>query len=278
MDDLIVNFLEAHHPHEYQHEVYLSFKLLSGFEYPDIYSSFIDVLTNESYQSTEQTIDAFDITLHNQLDEVLKYHQIVLVDDATHIQKNALLSALLTLQTLDDHTSVLCVLESLETDEEQLSSILADYCDLDQTEILSIIADFNPIMLTCLKRYIQDKLSLAAETVPYQALLPRLKQFFTLYGKENIGYILIDQDVKPGYPLDMYLSLTENTFDKTAINITSLILLTLESQQSPIDLFHQYSERMVGDIRIIPSIEAEMLQILNTVDEHVRAHATGPRT
>lgn len=273
MDDLIVTFLETHHPFEYQNEVYRSFKLLEGFEYPNLYSNYIDILSNESYTSTEQLIDDFDIMMHRQLNTVLDHHRITLVDDASHIQKNEILSALLTLQTLDDYTPVMMVLESLETSEEKISLLLEDYCSMDQTEIISIIADFNSITLENLKQYIISKEQLERESIDYQVLLPRLKQLFKLHGKDNIGYQLIQQDVKPGYPLEIYLELTENNFDKTPINILSLLLMTLESQTSPIELFRKYSEMLIKDIRQIPAIEASILQLLNTLDEHVRAQA-----
>lgn len=271
MDELIIAFLDVHHPQEYQHEVYRSFQLLEAFEYPDIYSDFISLLTLESYKQTEQLIDEFHHLLIQRLDTVLHQHYIHLSTEATFVHRIEIIQGLLALQTLEDYNPVLTVLESSLTDEEQIASILEEYCNLDHSEILSIVDAFNNVTLIKLKEFIQQKATLEQEIQPFKYLLPRLRQFFKLYGKDNIGYQLIDNDVKPGYMLDTYLQITELQFERTAVNVASLILLDPRSSESPIALFNQYSHTLFNDIRLIPAIEAEILKMINVTDEHVKA-------
>ena len=270
MDALIVTFLSLHHPHEYQREVHRSFQILEGFEYPDLYSQFIDLLTLESYKSSDQLIDEFDRLIHIKLDTVLQQHFIYLVAEATHIQKNEILQALLYVQDLEDYHPVEMILESTASDEEQMALIIEEYSAIDNTEVLSILQTFNSVTLMKLKEYIDQKAKLAQASNEYRTLLPRLREFVKLHGKKTVGYQLLDHDVKPGHPFKTYLDLLES-FDKTALNIASLILLDPESLKSPIAIFNQHSQLLFEDIREIPMIEAELLQLFNTLDEHVRA-------
>lgn len=271
MDALIVTFLSLHHPHEYQREVYRSFQLLEGFEYPNIYSTYIDLLTLESYKSSDQLIDEFDRALHVQLDRVLHEHFIFLTTEATFIQKNEILQALLTLQSLDDYSPVMTILESMESDDEIIAAIIEEYSAIDSSEFLSILDEFNSCTLMKLKEYIEQKSVVQQEQVSYQDLLPRLKQFMKLHGKESVGYGLLSHDVKPGHAFNVYLELLGDQLEPTAINIASLILLDPVSLQSPIAIFNQYSQQLFPDMRHIPIIEAELLRLFNTLDEHVRA-------
>ena len=271
MDALIVTFLSLHHPHEYQREVYRSFRFLEGFEYPDLYSGYIDLLTLQSYKSSDQLIDEVDRLLHSQLDTALQQHLITLSPETTFVQKNEVLCALLMLQDLEDYSPVEAILESTATDEEMIAEIIELYSALDSTEFLSILDAFNPAVLMQLKTYIAQKSQLVTEQASYQALLPRLKQFITLHGKASTGYALLEHGVKPGHAIDFYLDLVEDQLEPTALNIASLILLDPASLASPLKVFHQCSQRLFPDIRHIPSIEAELLCLFNTLDEHVRA-------
>lgn len=281
MDELIAAFLEHVCTIEYANEAYRSFKICNDFEYPDLYSSFIDILTNESFISTDELKDSFNHELHDKLNSILKQHNLELTALASLFQKNEMLSALYTIQSLEDYSSVIAVLQSLETDEVKLTTILEDYCQLDMSEQMTIIKHFEPTTLDLLKEYIQRKTALVTEESSYRNLIPAIKVFFTLFGKDNVGYALIDNDIKPGQSIDLYLNYIDNivakTLDQTAINVLSLIYLTPESIQSPLAVFNQHSLQMLKDLALVPKVETLVLRMVSKVEEYLKAQQQVPQ-
>lgn len=275
MDELIAEFLLHTCTPEYSHEAYRSFKIFADFEYPDVFSSFIDILTNESFTTSEQLRDEFHSELHKKLNYILEQHNLKLISTASIRQKNEFLTALYMLQGLEDYSPVIAVLESLETDEVKLTSILEDYCQLDMTEQLTLIADFSPITLDRLKDYIEQQATIKAEQAEYRDLIPPLKAFFKLFGKNNIGYVLIDNDVKPGQPLETYLGYIDNivasSIDQTALNVLSLIYLTKESLRSPLTVFNQHSLQMLKELTLVSKVEPLLIRMTAKVDELLKA-------
>lgn len=276
MDELIVEFLNATSADEYINQAYQSFKILNDLDYQDVYSDFIDILTNESFVTTDSLKDEFNVTLHRKLDEVLRSHRVGLSQEATLYQKNQMLIALFTIQQLEDYTSVMCVLESLETDEVKLTSILEDYCELDYTEMMTIIEDFNPIALMALKQYVENQTALndlvANENI--KQYIPVLKAFFKLYGTNNIGHLLIENDVKPGQSLETYLTYVDNlvasTVEQTALNVISVLYMTPDSLKSPLELYRKHSLEILHDLALVSKVEPMIISMTDRVNEYLK--------
>lgn len=275
MDDLIVTFLSSTCSPEYANEVYRSFKICNDFEYPNLYSRFIDILTNESYASGDQLRDEFHEELSNKLNDILQQHNLKLVDTATLFQKNEMLTALYSIQSLEDYTPVILVLESLETDEVKLTTILEDYCQLPMEEQLSIITELNPVTLSLLKEYINQSLLNKSKQDSYRGLVPALKVFFKLFGRDNVGFALIDNEVKPGQTLDVYLSYIDNivakTIEQTAINVLSLIYMTPKSVHEPLTVYTENSVLMLRDLKLVSKVEPLVITMIGQVNDYLKA-------
>ena len=276
MDELITEFLLCTNSPEYNNEVYRSFKLCNQFEYPNVYSPFIEILANESYASNDQLQDQFDFQLHVTLNEILKQHNLQLSNEATLIQKNDIIEALYTIQGLEDYSAIETVLNTLDTDEVKLAIILEDYCSLDRTEILSVIEFFNPVTLELLKVFINDKQKSIEDNSVEKSLIPTFKLFIQLYGRDNIGALLINNGIKLGYDLNLYLGYIDNiqaqTDSQTAVNVMSLIYMTPESLNGPLTIFNQYSLNMLHDLTLVGRIEPLVIRIINEVNEYIEAN------
>lgn len=274
MDELIVDFLEDSCMPEYVAEVYRSFKICSDYAYPQLYESFIDILISASFTTVDQRKNEFHNELHGKLDFILKNHRITLIPAASLYQKNEMLTALYVIQSLEDYSPVLAVLESLETDEEKLTAVLEDYCQLDQTEQLSILQELDPITLELLKTYIGQQQKLVEES-SYKELVPTLKAFFKVAGPQNLGRALLDNAVKPGQSLAVYLEFIDTvigaTHEQTAENIVSLIYLTPESIQSPLVVFNQNSLLLLKDLSLVVKVEPYVIQWIDRTNELLKA-------
>lgn len=272
MDSLIAHFITTTYTVEYANTIYRSFKICEDFEYRDLYSGFIDILTVDD--TTDNYQDRFTDTLTGILDGILQLHHLRLIPTATIRQRNELLTALYTIQDLEDYSSVLSVLESLETDTIKITTILADYCQLDMSEQLSIIDSFSPITLELLKSYISLRDTERTQGHNHE-LIPTLRVLYRLYGRDSIGHLLIEHGVCVGLSIPLYMqhidSIVADDDAQTAINVASLIYMTPESLSSPLVVYTTNSLVMLKSLTVVSKIEPLVIAIIDRVQEFTKA-------
>lgn len=278
MDELIVAFINDSYSDELKQEIYKSFILFDKFEYDLAYQDFIDLLMYTVNMTNDDVRDNFIRILHSKLDYILQQHTIKLVDDVSLEQKNMILDGLYLVQDLEDYTGIIRELESFNTDHEQLATVLADLCSVEQVDILVLIEDFSPVLLTNLKNYIYGKEQLKAQTdvKEHQNIITTLKLFFKLYGEDNIGHSLIVSNVALNQTMELYLEYSKGAIvvdndHQTASNILSIIYMTSNGINNPIEVYRNYSSNLIGNLNQISRIEALIIRMVAKINEHKQA-------
>lgn len=278
MDELISTYVENTFTEELKHEIYRSFSLFDYFEHQNALSGLIDILNDASYMDSNALKDKFVLELHSQLDYVLQQHNIRVTPEATLEEKNEIISALALIQNLEDYSGIITLLESFESDDLQLATILSDLCMLDYTRILSLIEYFDPHILQLLKDFIYSKENEAAgEDKQPLAVVANAKLFFTQYGKENIGGNLIDNDVNMGSKFETYLPFVDEDLvvesdEQTAMNILSLLYLSIDGYNAPLLVYRKYSYQLLHDLNRVSKIETLIVKTINLFEEFKKAH------
>lgn len=274
MDDLIIGYIQDRFTDELQEEIIRSFDLFDFFEYNQAYSGFVDILMNASYESSESTQDKFISELHKKLDYVLQQHTIVTVEDTDIWTKNELLTALGRLQHLEDYSAVIHTLESMVSDEEELSIILSDVCALDEQTVMSAISEFNPTVLETLKTYIyQIESERDVSTERPLKLIEGLRLFTTEVCKDSIVAKLLQSGLLPGQRFETYLSFVqsdlhvENNTVKTAENILSLLIASSDGYNAPITVYRKYSMQILGNLNLVTEVEVKILGLIAKYSE-----------
>jgi len=273
MDELIKFFINNYYTDELKIELNTSFDIFSRYEYNEAYSKIIDLLNDNNFMTSSDAIDSFTSIINSGLDFILKEHTITLNDNATIVDKNELLIALLRIQDLEDYESIICVLESLETDEEKLSLILSDLCKLDQIRILTIIDSFNNSILKLLKQFIYKKEKLNSESIEQiQIDIETNLKLFIKFKKDNnlINNILGTMVI--GSSFNNYLSffgddIIANSDEETANNILALLYMSLDGYVSPLSTYRIFSYDILQNLDKVSKIETIILNIINAFNE-----------
>lgn len=274
MDELIEVFLDNFFTEEFKDEVLRSFSLFEAFEYQTAYSSFIDLINEQSYASSDNLKDRFVKELQQKLDYILTQHMVALNPAATVYEKNEVLTALFRIQHLEDYTGVIRTLEGNESDEYQLAIILSELCALDETRLMTLIESCRREMLVKLKEFIyaKEKNQPIVEEVD-KDLIRHLKLFFATLGRVHTAADLVESGVLTGAPFETYLPFVENVLivqnnpAQTALNILSIIYLSENGYKNPIEVYRQYSFQLLKDLNTVSRLEVTVWALIKKLEE-----------
>lgn len=275
MDELLQVFLESYFSEEMQDEIAKSFDLFDYFEYTQAYQGLNDIAHEHGSVDTNELQDRFINEINVKLNYILKEHTIVLIDTATISQKNEIITALGHLQKLQDYSGVLITLESLSSDEEQLSSILSESTMMDETEIMSLIESFDPSMLRTLKQFAYQKEDeLEQSTEANYNLITNFRLFNSFCKCKSIGTALVANGTLTGAKFSTYLSFVEDNLlvpkniDETAMNIYSVLLMSIDGLNSTLLVYRKYSLNILKDLSLVSAVEAKLLNLIAQFTEY----------
>lgn len=277
MDELISIFVENYFSEEFQEDVEQLFNLIEFFEYKDAYSGFVDILTDETNQSKDDMKDRFVRELHAKADFMLAQHTLELVQEATLAQKIEILKALAHMQSLEDYTGLIGVLESLEPIEVQLATILSDTTTMDEATLMHLVKKFNPRMLELLKSYIYSKEQDAQKSAePNRVLLNNFRTFSEVIGRNNVGVAMLANGMLPGQRFETYLAYIEDSIlaekdEVTAENFLSVIYLSHDGFNAPLLVYRKYSYRILQDLNRVSRVEVLILSMIAKLTEYKKA-------
>lgn len=279
MDELIQVYLESAFTEEMQEEIARSFSLFDAFEYDQAQTPLIDILMNQSNLSSADMQDQFMSRLHEGLNFVLLQHTIRCTPDTTIYQKNELIRGLAHIQRLEDYTPIIRTLETLESDEFQLATVLSMVSALDTGAIMHEIESFNPRLLKHLKNYIYDKEeSLPVEERGDKKLVGHVRFFNHVFGDNNLGSQMVRGQLRIGEMFETYLEYIRDVFvgptdEQTAINLLSVIYLSGDGFNSPLLVYRKYSFQLLQDLDRTSKIEVEILRHIAKLSEYKKAQS-----
>ena len=277
MDELIQTFMEGTFTEDLQQEIERSFSIFDAFEYDQASPPFIDVITNQSNMAACDMHDAFITELHIALNFILRQHMLKMTPDATIYQKNEILQGLHHLQRLEDYTPIIRTLETLESDEYQLATVLSMVSMLDVGTLLHLIESFNPKLLKMLKTYIYNKEeSLPEEQRSDKKLVNHIKLFTKVFGDKNLGTQMVRGQLRTGELFETYVDYIRDTFtgetdQETALNLLSVIYISSDGFNSPLLVYRKYSYQLLQDLEKTSKIEVEILRYISQLAEYQKA-------
>ena len=283
MDELIQVFIDSYLNDDLADDVYSCFSLFEYFEYHNWDTEFIDLLSAADYTDAGALPLLFIGLLHKKLDFVLKEHTVKLVEDASITDKMEVLTALARLQTLEDYTGVIALLESLEDDVTKFSLIISDFCNLESSQVASHTEHFSPLLLERLKLFIyaKEQTTDAATPLPPE-VLENASLFFKFNEEASIGLMLIKNDVLVGCSFKSYIPFIEEGMlvgdpKAVALNMLSLLVLSSDGFTSPLDTYRTYSMQLLHDLNTVSAVEVALIALIASFDEYKKAQSEKTR-
>lgn len=275
MFDLVLGYVEETFTDELKLEIKRAFNLFDYFEYDTAYLGMIDIVMNESNHSSETMHDLLVREINVKQDYVLRQHTIELIEEATISQKNEILQALAQIQNLRDYSGIIRTLESFESDDAQLASVLSELCILDETQIMVLIAEFDSTLLSNLKSYIYARENEENPVVNVK-LVENFKTFCEIFPDPTIGQVLAKSGVLMGERFSSYLThveeeLKQMDMDNAALNMLSVLYLSTDGFNSPVITYRKYSGRIFVNLDTISRVEVKLLGYIAKVEELLKA-------
>jgi hypothetical protein len=274
MDELINSYITDNFSDELKSVIFESFKIFNDFDMNDIYSPFIDILTDSSNMSKEDVYDLFIHKLHEAQNYIFEQTKITLNDDVSLSDKNKLLIAINLLVDLEDYTPVITTLESNLDNNEKIASILADLSDLTVDYVLTLIDDIKQEALDELKAFIYEKENtLINKEIDLTEILNTFRIFVKINGEANLGSLLIKNDISIGEDMSVYLEYIKDSIvnpkdEQTALNIVSLIYLTKCGYTKPLETFKEHSLDILDTLTTVSRIEPFVTKLIGEVEEY----------
>lgn len=281
--ELIDSFISENFSAECQHDIRDTLALCDSFEYDQVYQQFQDILFDADADEKDATRLKVVALFKDSTDALFSAHQIELADEATLSDRNQILGVLILLQSIEDPTPILRILESSYSEEEQFSMIVECHSTLDQAKVLEILVRIEPSTLKILqdllyaKEELLDSISTISEEVKGR-LVKNLRDFFEVHGKDNLAHQMLENGIEAGYPLKLYYPyihehLISESEEETALNLLSLFYMSYESFNDPVKTYYKYSERLFTgkSITVIAKVESLLTNYSTKVRDYQKA-------
>lgn len=279
MEELVDDFIDANLGPEMAAEVRRALNLCTFFNVEDVYDRLIDIIVLEGIEQPDGIRDGFYEALIDTLRGILKAHTIVLAEEATLEQINELLTALARIQYREDYSNYLRILEGTESDIEQFTEIMSDLCELDQVSLLDLIVAFDSSTIDVLKQYMYNKEEENTELKEENKELRKQLQLFFKADekKESIGSQLAETGMLVSVPFHVYIPYIHEVLEeekspaKLALHILSVLYMSTDGYQNPLELYRQHSIELLGDINRTSAVEVRLLEMLSSFNDFVKA-------
>lgn len=268
LDSSIIDYIQNNYNTYQSDELLRSLELL--FMYGIINTTESELLNIIMLSDTEEESsirDMFTKKLHSNIVNTISQQGIELSNNVDLFISNEFSSALFLLQQLNDYNFVITVLDSDESDEEKIASIISHLSTLSIGRILECIESISPHLITAINHLVKSGEIDNENTLEFP-LLNKIRLFYKFIGDNNCaGLDLIKNGVDVGLPVDVYLNLykIEETTNKPtpqmALDILSILIISRDGNTFPLITYRKISNRLPFDLDQLSVLETLMLKI-----------------
>lgn len=257
LKELINEYVNSCFTDEKQDVIEKAFLLFDAFEHHRAYEPFPDILLG--YDGADVTIDnderieMFLSAVMSGLTYILSEHQVELSSLATMEETVSYCIGLLRIQSYEDPVVLSRVFEAQLSDLEAFAKIMNIVNgDMTEAEYLMVLERVSPTTIQTVKEFlakreqlIEEENNPGPETLKF---VQGIRDFFQVFGKENLPYELIEAGMTVGHPFETYLPFIDQYLvdqkdpRKTAINFMGVFLMSVDTYDNLLIAFNTYSE------------------------------------
>lgn len=287
MDNLIEAYLqETFHP-DLVDTMRKAFRLMDDFDLPNYEDEYLDLLMMEDMDLAQNIQDHFTTLLHKHLDAILQFHLITPMESTHLFEKTELVSALYQFQHLIDYAEVLHALEGDYDPEERFAQAMSQCCELTPLGIENMLWHMNPSIVESMISYIYNKQSdtstiLTDKEERNRKIVSNVRLFksfletkpFNFYDEvEALGIHMLSANALPGQALTLYVpfvdaQLKHTNYGKLAVDLYSLLILSAEGFDNPVDTFKKNSGWLMDDLLAISKTDPLFMMVANAFDKY----------
>jgi hypothetical protein len=254
--------------------------LESCFETIDLYdleeydTPFINLLMEGDQHDRTELISQFEALVRNTLLYLISIQHVTLNADIDLNSLNEITRALFEIQSYEDKTTVIDLINGLFNNEEKLAELLALVSILTVDDLLVQIGYVDDELFNCLLDIYEEN-DLQSNIEENKELLDKLKSFkqFIKYDIA-IGFRLIEQGSSYKLPFSFYIDKCKKQLDTMSVEdaakeISVLLLITEETFRSPIVEYSVRSHDIFSDIDKITKINVQLVRIFSEYEKYM---------
>ena len=279
MDELLATVLKTYYSPEALEEVYRSFGLFGLFNYSEAVESFDEVINETDQFDSNYVQDHITSKLHEHLDFLLDHHGLALVQEASLQDKNELLTALYSLQYLENYEPIVRVLESTQEPEVQICRILEQVCSYDQSRIHSLIDQYRDVGLRYLREYINTKeIALESAEQTNDVIKQNLLLLHTIAPFEDFEQAVLGSGLILGVPFASYLPLFEdeivdqNDIAASVKRLMFMVMISSDGAATPLKVFNDNIAAICKNPTLVSMISVQFNTLLGKFNETKAAY------
>ncbi len=282
MDELIRQYIDIKFDGYMHDEIIKGFDLFNKFNYLGHSEDYINLLMSDSDKMPEDTQDEFISIFMQQVDYIISSHLISLNSEATLPESVEIMSFLYEVQDLHDYNQLHTLIDSTNDEYEALALIINDFTNIEVSRAMQIIDDIDAIFFSKLKDYIVGKATYTTDSLPRfsdigKEIIHNMRHFISYTKEENLlGEQLMNAGVLLNQPIPSYQPYIHHVFEKMADekkphNMLSLLYLTKEGVDKPVDLYSDVAHLFMNDLNKISIMKSKIADIVSHYNSYLEA-------
>ena len=254
-----------------------SFRLMQtiGFEeFDDGYEDLI--VTDQDAQIGDTLYNINDLTIKN-LDQILIMHGIKMDDDASIIDRNRVLDAIVQVQFNDDPVAVLAAMALATNPEETFAELVRLFSTVGVEDVMGHIEEVSDRLL----KMIREKASTQEQgSLPLEDFEQRQRHLDKLHflqlvipTKNSTFFRLMDEGLGVGFPLDAYLrivgpTLEEKEPDDIAVDLVAICMASSDAIDREQIMAKQHIQDYIHDTAVMTKVSIAITNIMMELNRH----------
>lgn len=233
-----------------------------------------------SSQDKDLMMVAVQRTIEGMISDLICQHGIDLSDEASLKDCNAILSALFMVQSIEDPIPYLRLIEVNNLDAiEKFCEVIGPLANIDPATMMTLIEDVEDSLITRLRVCLETQETKLEAVSDQDTLMPeyvdQLKAFFEHFGKDLIGYQIIESGMRLFLPVETYITLFDEHLkddhpETLALMIYSVLILGSDSWNNPLQAYRDKSDLLVAPAQM-RRVETKLMSLLSNFSQYLKA-------
>lgn len=280
--DVLNSYLDNTYIKELADEIRASLMVFEAFQHEEVYEEIADFLYDPDSEDLARSSLALQDLIHRHLNKIFAAHQVEINENTPLEVKNNIAGVFYRLQFVEDPMPLIRILETDYTDEEKIVTIISYFTPVPLPTLHDAIANIAPSTITTLASNLEMLVARSEEEIKDHSevdhLLENLKDFFTLFGEENLAHRMIESGVTIGHEAKLYYPYFKDEFldssvELTAKNILSFLFIARDTYKDPLTVFRTVSEDIIPhDAPYRPAaVENVLLRLTSELSQYQKA-------
>ena len=294
MDAIIVDYMNENYHPDMTDLLIEGVDLIKCFDSSWDESELLNVLFSLDNREPENTMDpdavqqAIPIIIERDIAEIISAHGITLNETTTFSERNKLLAALYSVQTIADVGFLIRELEVPGQAKDRYVAAMSHVCEIKEERLYVVIEEVEEISVKLLHSYLTKREGIIDYvTSEYESgckiVRQNIEDLLNVMDDDDsaLGVVLYRHNVMPLRSFELYLKhcsecfakqLANNSYGQLALDIYSLLSMSAEGHVNPLEAYRTLGHLVIPDNNTLHTVERSIIKLISLIDGFKQAH------